>query len=390
MSLIRLLFLTNIPSPYRTFLFSSLNKVGQPDYLSYFRVFYSRSTEKFRKFDNSSLPLSHPYLIDSWPFYLTAGNIHFHFNPYLLLNILLSLRRSTVLILGASWWSPNNLLLLLLLYPFKRIFNLRIGLWVEENKPSKNYLIFNVKRFTYLLPDFFIVPGSRARSLVSNIIPPYSSQSILLLPNLVDVELFSASNLYDNHPFSSVSNIVPSTKIDILIAARFIEQKKGIINFIQALDSFSNTSEFRLFLVGDGPDVISVSRAVNLATCEVLSFGNVDYQTMSYLYHHVDVFCLPSYEDPAPLSLVEAAYSSLPIICSCFCGNSNDVVSHLDNGFIFNPYNHDSIHQALDFILSHKLRLHDLGTKSYQYVDKIYNPRQALTSFLRELLLQFD
>ena len=46
----------------------------------------------------------------------------------------------------------------------------------------------------------------------------------------------------------------------------------------------------------------------------------------------------------------------------------------LDNGFIFNPYNHDSIHQALDFILSHKLRLHDLGTKSYQYVDKIYNP----------------
>ena len=251
MSLIRLLFLTNIPSPYRTFLFSSLNKVGQTDYLSYFRVFYSRSTEKFRKFDNSSLPLSHPYLIDSWPFYLTAGNIHFHFNPYLLLNILLSLRRSTVLILGASWWSPNNLLLLLLLYPFKRIFNLRIGLWVEENKPSKNYLIFNVKRFTYLLPDFFIVPGSRARSLVSNIIPPYSSQSILLLPNLVDVELFSASNLYDNHPFSSVSNIVPSTKIDILIAARFIEQKKGIINFIQALDSFSNTSEFRLFLVGD-------------------------------------------------------------------------------------------------------------------------------------------
>ena len=118
MSLIRLLFLTNIPSPYRTFLFSSLNKVGQTDYLSYFRVFYSRSTEKFRKFDNSSLPLSHPYLIDSWPFYLTAGNIHFHFNPYLLLNILLSLRRSTVLILGASWWSPNNLLLLLLLLSF--------------------------------------------------------------------------------------------------------------------------------------------------------------------------------------------------------------------------------------------------------------------------------
>ena len=137
MSLIRLLFLTNIPSPYRTFLFSSLNKVGQPDYLSYFRVFYSRSTEKFRKFDNSSLPLSHPYLIDSWPFYLTAGNIHFHFNPYLLLNILLSLRRSTVLILGASWWSPNNLLLLLLLYPLSVYLIYVLGFGLRRINPPK-------------------------------------------------------------------------------------------------------------------------------------------------------------------------------------------------------------------------------------------------------------
>ena len=106
-----------------------------------------------------------------------------------------------------------------------------------------------------------------------------------------------------------------------------MNRKRVLINFIQALDSFSNTSEFRLFLVSDGPDVILSLLLLTWLPVKFLSFGNVDYQTMSYCHlMSMSFACLPMKTLPLYpwLRLLTLPY---PLCVHASSGNSNDAVS---------------------------------------------------------------
>ena len=363
-------------------MFALLQNTGLNASLSRFHVFYSRSTETHRKFDNQLLSSSHNYSIDPFPLYFYFRGFHFHFNPILLLRIILSLRRSSIIILGTSWWSLNNLILFLLLFPFRQFLDLRIGLWVEDNKYSSSSIISSFKKYIYSLPDFFVVQVLDQK-IVSNFLKSSSQQSVFSF-----LTLLTQSFCIPYSPLASspVPSNIPETKIHILIAARFVEKKKGIINFINSLNSFPQRSQFKLSLVGDGPDRKDVLSTIQSVDFEVVVLGNVGYEQISYLYRMADVFCLPSYEDPSPLSLVEAAYSSLPIICSVFCGNCHDVVLPHHNGFIFDPHDRLSMTQSFTFLLANRERLHEMGANSLKYIDKTYNPDTVASAFYTHLL----
>ena len=78
----KFIFLTNIPTPYRTSFYNELCK-----YDFDFEVYYMRNTEADRNWKINLQDFKHDYIIDKG-FYKTIGRFHIHFNPKLIWNIL--------------------------------------------------------------------------------------------------------------------------------------------------------------------------------------------------------------------------------------------------------------------------------------------------------------
>jgi glycosyltransferase involved in cell wall biosynthesis len=98
-----------------------------------------------------------------------------------------------------------------------------------------------------------------------------------------------------------------------------------------------------------------------------------------------DLFCLPSLSDPSPLSLVEAAFSELPLLVSEYCGNHPELVLPRINGMVFNPYDAHSVHSSFEWVLANRSSLRSIGSKSRQIAMASYTPSVATATLLNDM-----
>ena len=88
--------------------------------------------------------------------------------------------------------------------------------------------------------------------------------------------------------------------------------------------------------------------------------GNINYREIGAVFASADVFLLPSFSDPSPLTVIEACKIGLPLLISDRCGNHFEAVELGYNGYVFDPSNRedvlekfnamlDAIHQWSDF-----------------------------------------
>ena len=76
------------------------------------------------------------------------------------------------------------------------------------------------------------------------------------------------------------------------------------------------------------------------------------------------VFVLPSRADAWPLSLVEAALSGLPVICTAACGSSAELVRDRFNGRVVATANSDALSEAMSWMHQNQTRLPTFGQRS--------------------------
>ncbi len=63
-----------------------------------------------------------------------------------------------------------------------------------------------------------------------------------------------------------------------------------------------------------------------------------------------DTFCFPSFREGVPVSVMEAMWSKLPVVCSDIRGNQ-DLIDHEKGGYLFDPASVDSVVVALEKVL---------------------------------------
>ena len=115
-------------------------------------------------------------------------------------------------------------------------------------------------------------------------------------------------------------------------------------NLKRLIDVFNDMPEFRLSIVGFGPQEEELH---TLAKSNISFLGPMPNKELSAIYQRHDVFILPSYSEPWGLVVEEALNNGLPVALSSRVGASDDFVKERGLGVLFDPYDLNSMREAI-------------------------------------------
>ena len=371
----RYIFLTNIPTPYRTAFYNLLGQYQEFD----FSVIYMREIEGDRSWSIDLSSLKHNYTIDRG-YYKMFGRYHLHLNPKIILT-LLKLKGSSEIIVGGAWNDINVLILVIL----KRLglFKHRLHFWSEANyltlgATNDNYFKKNVRKFVYNCTTGAQLSSGRMTEVtlgrwgikVNKFIP---------LPNTIDENLFVLTN---DESECRLNNDPPL----FFIPARIHEIVKGIKNFFDAIGG-DNVRRCRFIVAGDGPDRSDLEEYIitNNYSMHIQLVGHCDGEQLANIYREANIFVLGSFTDASPLTVVEALRMRLPLLISDRCGNHFEACDPGVNGYLFNPYDHSSIRNAFEKIFQRRQEWLEMGHFSYNNYQKYFKMSSVVDRFVFEM-----
>lgn len=368
----KVIFFTNIVAPYRIALFNDLEIIRQGSKFD-FEVYFMRVTEEDRNWDVNLGDLTFKYKIGKG-FYAFISGFHLYFNPILIYKAITS---GNEIILGASWNNINTMLIVLM--KKLRLASNTLSVWSEANyltlESQKKSKLKNLIRKWFFsgIDGFFIVPGRMSVMSFENW--KIKVNNVIFLPNLVSQKIFN----YKIKPYL----IKDSGKPIFLIIARLEERLKGILNFMQSI-GIENLKQIELRIAGEGSSFFQYEQFVlkNNLTENVKFLGNLSQNEVSKEYKQADIFVLPSFSDPSPLTVIEAIRSGLPLLISDRCGNHYEAVMQRANGYTFNPFNPYDIKSKFDALMAQRNNWNLLAERSLQIADLNFNNEKIIKNFI--------
>jgi len=370
----KLIFVNNIITPYRTFLFNKLTEKGVD-----ICVFYQTISEKDRSWKIKMEDLKHPFWVDkhSINFRLLGHNIHL--NPILICKIIGLNKDYDVQIPG--WGDINAFVLCVLkkLHVIRCSFSVSCEanyLGINGPAPKSKFKNF-IRRFEMSCVDgFAIIPGEMPIRALAYFGVDTSRIRFAVLPNIIQDDQLTRDNkeyLFRNRPI-------------FITPARLIEKIKGILNFWKCI-GIENIKKCVFWVVGDGIDESLYKDFVtqnNLGDyIKLLGFKNV--HELNELYNEADVCLLPSYYDQSPLTLIEATKVGLPILASNHCGNHFECVDPGKNGEIFDPCNPIDVRNSFERMMNEREKWKQFGNRSEEIYNERFAPDVAISNFIAQI-----
>jgi len=162
---------------------------------------------------------------------------------------------------------------------------------------------------------------------------------------------------------------------------------KGVPHLLHAaklLDiHLGERGQFDILLLGDGPERLRYEElARELGIQKRVHFaGNVPPDQVWRFYEQAHVFVLPTLQDNWPLVVPEAMSTGLPVLVSKRAGSVPDLIRAGENGYSFDPEDHESLASHLEEYVRNPPLIHRHGQRSIELVSP-YNPQRAANAFL--------
>lgn len=227
-----------------------------------------------------------------------------------------------------------------------------------------------------------IAYGSESRSfLVQNGV---AEENIHIAINSIDTENFS--ELLKKSPPGVVRD--GSARPRVIFVGN-LQRLKGVEFILHALQllQLSSKLQIQFDIVGGGPDRERLERLTReLSLTHVTFWGSQPNYEVVRFFTQCDFFVFPSLYDIYGLVLVEAAAAGLPIIASKFAGGTADVVQEGRNGFVVDPTDIPALTQRIrELCLNSSLR-EEMGRQSLQIVAESVNIKKCSQGFVQAIL----
>lgn len=380
-----IVFVTNIPTPYRNHLFIRLEKLFL-EYSIEFEVMYMARTENNRFWQYGSGGLGYKYkFYNGLHLYIRRMPIHFNFR--MVIDILY--KKPKFLVLGGSWNSPTVIAVIILSPIFLR--NSRILLWSEINDSSfqiqGGFIGFLRSKILGSVNEY-IVPGVVAKETIKRLVENGKDKCFHMLPNLVDESIYNRT--YQKFVISDIDNFFVD-KVDkkeriFICVARLDESTKGLLRFLESVKDILLSHNIKLLIAGEGPDRLRIEKWLNNNEINnVFLLGNQSQENVAKLLALSDVFVLPSIRDKNPLSVIEALWSGLPLLVSERIGNLPEVLGK--NGWSFDPVNRQDVRDKFILALSASdMSIREMGRNSQEIALTRYSTECTTANFVNELI----
>ena len=220
-------------------------------------------------------------------------------------------------------------------------------------KWNKNYIKYKDKYYYHIhneIKSFYgcenIIKDTKKILCVSNYIKKQvenffeiqDSENIVKLTNCININEFKEISKNEKIFLNEKYNIEKDEKV-IVFAGR-LSNEKGIRELLMAIRDISNVPKFKLLVVGSFFFDTEVKNSfeeelrniIKEIKDKVIFTGYVKHEDMYKIYGMSDIAVLPSlWEDPAPLTIIEAMASGLPIITT----DSGGIPEYAKNGCAF-------------------------------------------------------
>ena len=373
----KILFITNVLTPYRMFLFDKINAILEkngggisvavmmaPDHNSYWHY------DDYKRNYTFLLPVL--YIKNKSDYF-----INFHIkkafkevNP-------------DVVIASGAYWYPTIIRIIELCKKNKRI----ILWWSESNKMkykdvkgSKLAIRELLRKYTYRKVDGFIYPGKYAFDLIRD----YSRENSFefMLPNIVDNTKYGQQ--YDRDTVREILGIT-NNKIILFCPARLSEEK-GLLPFMELLKKSELRNKSKILIAGGGPLKEQIIQFINDNNLDIELLGYVPQEKMIQYYQACDYFLLPSYVDPSPLACVEALWCGKPLLISNSVGNGPEVLKDGINGYSFDYQNKNDAISTLNRLPNPDSEWYKLAcNESRRIAAKDFDPEQLTSDLIMAL-----
>ena len=176
--------------------------------------------------------------------------------------------------------------------------------------------------------------------------------------------------------------------INVLCIGKF-EERKNHRMFLHAIDALSKRYPVNATVIGECTtstqerELKSLQQLhSSLGLCGRVNFKtNLSYWDVQAEYPKHELFVLPSRDEPAAVSHLEAMSHSLPVICS----DSNGTQCYIrpgENGYIFKTDDLDDLVKCMERIISDRERLKQMGVRSYELVISEHSPARYVETMV--------
>lgn len=182
-----------------------------------------------------------------------------------------------------------------------------------------------------------------------------------------------------------------NNKIQLLCVGRY-EERKNLMLLVKVFSDLVSRYAIHLTIIGEMADDGQKEYYNNLKKFiekeqlmeQVTLLNNYPLERMYEEYQRADLFVLPSTNERASISQLEAMSCSLPVVCS----NTNGSACYVEdgiNGKLFADNNENDLAEKLEWFLADRERILKAGQKSYQAVCTNYQFQNYYEGILRLL-----
>jgi len=233
--------------------------------------------------------------------------------------------------------------------------------------------------------DGFAAPNERPASFLR--MQTGHTSLVLRLPNTVDEETFKHAAKNRRELDLASEGQQPRT---LLLVSR-LQNRKRVHETVAAFRRLPQHSrqQVRLVIAGEGPERAALVSSTQFEPNIKLA-GQLSTDQITKLYGEVDGFILLSRRDPNPLSAIEAAFASLPLLLSHEVGNSEELVEAGRNGWVIDANDPGQVDQALqEFFTVSDTELRHMGDASLRIAERSFSRQEVAASFLSQLIETF-
>lgn len=345
----KILFVTNIPSPYRVDFYNELGKS-----VDLTVIFEAKSANNHGIHFNYNLD----NITNFKAVFLSEGDIQ---EKKVNLKVFKQLHPSTydeIVLTSYSYLTEMAALIYLKILGRKFYFETDGGFIKIENRLKKHFkklLISSAYRYfspSGLSDEYLVHYGADRQDIIRYPFTSLSEEAIS-----IGASMRAATSIYR-------AKLHMSDRINILFTGQFIE-RKGVDILLKAFNQIHDTRVHLYLVGGDGSEQYRelISEA-NKSRVHFVPFLSKD--ELREYYAAADIFCLPTREDIWGLVINEAMSFGLPIVTTYNCGAGVELVGN--NGFLYDAENIQALKICLTDLIENREKRQGMGEISLRKI----------------------
>lgn len=175
--------------------------------------------------------------------------------------------------------------------------------------------------------------------------------------------------LLNNYDYwEKVNQDKQNRKIRILFLSRLLKEK-GIYETIDAFIKLSERhTNLELTITGSGVEYEKIEKLVRKQT-SIKMTGHLEGQEKSDIFKGSQIYCLPSYSEGLPTTVLEAMAFGLPVVTTAVGGLKN-FFQNGKMGYLIEPGSSEQLLEKLELLLADRSQMANMGMYNFNYANE--------------------